>query len=74
MTQKIKITTRIWSFIKNKDSFVVEEFMAAMGLKEKEAMEILQQLHDQGYITLKWIEAKGKLSFVKTKPFNDHVN
>nr|WP_121272939.1 hypothetical protein [Pedobacter schmidteae] len=74
MKENIKITTRVWTFIKNKDSFITQEFMSAMGLKEKEAMEILQHLHDQGYITLKWIEAKGKLSFVKTKPFNDHVN
>lgn len=74
MKVALKISNRVWSFIKNKDSFIVQELMSAMALKEDEAMEILQHLHDQGYITMKWIEKKGKLCFVKIKPFDDHVN
>lgn len=74
MTESIKINTRVWSFIKDKDSFITEEFMRAMGIKEKEALDILQHLHDKGYITLKWIEKKAKLCFVKTLPYNGNVN
>lgn len=74
MKQKIKINTRIWTFIRNKDSFDLAEFKNAIGLKEEEALTILQQLHDERYITLKWIEAKAKLCFVKMKVQNDQIN
>lgn len=74
MTEKMKKNTRIWNFIRDRDSFDLVDFKAAMGLKEQEAMAVLQELHDQGHITLKWIKEKGRLCFVKMKPFNDHVN
>lgn len=74
MKEKIKITTRIWVFIRNKDFFDLIDFKNAIGLKEKEALDILQHLHDEGYITLKWIKEKGALCFVKVAPVNDDVN
>lgn len=74
MKEKLKINTRIWKFIRDRDSFDLADFKNAMGLKEIEALAILQQLHDEGYITMKWIKEKGQLCFVKMKPFNDHVN
>ncbi|MDR6785255.1 transcription initiation factor IIE alpha subunit [Pedobacter africanus] len=73
-TGKNTISTRAWAFIRSKDSFTTEEFMQAMGIRQKEALDILQQLHDDGHIFLKWIEEKGALCFIKAAPVNDDVN
>ncbi|SMC54577.1 hypothetical protein [Pedobacter africanus] len=73
-TGKNTISTRAWTFIRSRDSFTTEEFMQAMGMRQKEALDILQQLHDERLILLKWVEEKGKLCFIKASPVNDGIN